>query len=581
MQDFNLVEEYVYLGVSAKFAYDLENQLPLSLRKIVFNRRLAEIQYNFRDKYLEFIDGFEKTNLNSKWWQSRLSGKNPWVSKFYLRFCQLQFINYYLIERQKNLQAKPLLIVVDDIAIYDSLIKIFRSLKMNVVTSTLDRNNSWRIKGLVRRTGGLFKYFLDKFKARKWFGKQKRVKARVIGTTFTDSRSYRGNVYADPFIGNIVKEIKEDVEGILFLPIIFDFKANDLGKIRKWIDGEGHSMQLPIQFVSYLQIIKIYVQNSFGRVKKVKNVSFEGIDVSELINEERREEWGDYNLQLPILEKASKRIQQLHNPDLLIIPFENQLWERTLIDAFKKVNSKAKLIGFQNAPAPLLSLRYFNSVEHKEEIPSPDIVVVNGAVSFENFQNNFGKNTKLIKSSSSRVNATTEGSHNEKNDLGSTKIMVACSISVNESIELISFVFKAMKNLREFEISIVPHPLAHFDYSALLEKMPSSNIQLAENAFVEVFDQASIVVFDSSTVGLQAIQHNKRAINVCHSHSIHVNPNEYDTKISKNVFEPKELLRIAKMDEFHEKSTNFQVADQYFGFGLGNKTREIILDNLK
>lgn len=580
---YDHVERYIYLGTNAKLAFYAERRLP-HIEKINFSRRLVEIQYRYREGYIDFIDRNEKESLISPWWQTRLSGKNPWISKFYLRYSQLVVLREILNEQKEALQQNPLLIITDDLAIYDCVKEIVDELGINLLKEYNARRNRIKLysklilRGLTRRTLILPKYFLEKLRARFWFGKKVEVaKSQVIGATFTDERSYRNQVYEDPFLGTAIENIRKDVSGITVFPIIFSFGLNRKKLLNEWCKKKGVRIGLPIQYVPFSKIFSLFLKSAVKSVVKAKAVKFNDIEVSHLINLERMEEWSDFNLQLPILSYSFSQIAISLNPSVLILPFENQIWERTVINSVKRELPDLTVIGFQNAPAPLLSLRYYNSKRFVEEVPLPDVVVANGKISFDNFRNNFSSKTRLIKSGSLRSVSVNSDYQRKSNPTSKKKIMVVCSIGNNESIELASFVYSAIKDHLDYDVVIVPHPLSTFDFDNYFRKLPSENIQVTKNGFAKEFEAADVVVYDSSTVGLQAIFHGKMAINICHSYNVHVNPNEYDREVTKYVYEASELIDILSNLDPVDMNKNRQVADDYFGFDLINKTKDIIM----
>lgn len=578
------IGQYMYLGANSLFAYQVEQQIT-SASKLEYNKSFVEIQYNYRDKYLNFVDGFEQKQLGDQWWKSRLSGKNPWISKFFLRFCLLKVAQLVILDLESEDRNEDFLIVVDDEAIYLSLQSLLEMSPLSWTGSDasakLKRNRKQARKtAWLRRILALPKYFMDKYLANKWFGKTElNDKVDIIGATFTDARSYRGGEYRDPFVGNILNEVKDKTSGIVLFPIIFDFKFNDRSLILNWTKKNNFHMFLPVQFVSYFKIVQLYFKAVFKSYKRATQVLFEGMDVSNLINTERREEWAEFQLQLPILSQAFQRIAKDYDPSVMIIPFENQLWERSVVKTLKRAKPEIKILGFQNAPASLLSIRYFNSFEIGNQVPLPDTVLANGQVSFENLEKNYPEKVELIKSSSIRANA--EKSIMHKFDSSKPKnVMIACSISVNESIELINFVVKACRGLEACDVSIVPHPLAKFNYKEFVKNLEIENVIITEKGYDYEFQQADVVVYDSSTVGLEALQKGKLVVNVCHTCSLYVNPNEYDEKVTRVAYKPGDLREILSNSLDYDQSGNEKIADAYFGFSIESKGVETILNSI-
>ena len=95
-------DKYIFLGKNPLLGYEIESILKNKIDSISYTKDLVEIQYEFRDDYIDFIDNNERLDFDKNWWNTRLSGKNPWISFTYFRFCQVLLIKKIKMKVQKE-----------------------------------------------------------------------------------------------------------------------------------------------------------------------------------------------------------------------------------------------------------------------------------------------------------------------------------------------------------------------------------------------------------------------------------------------------------------------------------------------
>ena len=205
---------------------------------------------------------------------------------------------------------------------------------------------------------------------------------------------------------------------------------------KKWISKNKYSVRFPIEDFS----LKFY-SKLFNFPKITSKVFFCGVNVAPLINYERYEEWCNFSLHNELISNLTKNISNSNHNKLIIYPFENQIWERYMLSEFYGSEKKNYIIGLQNAPSPKLSTRFFCSNKTKRNVPIPNSILTTGSISYENLIN-FWPKKLLRKFSSSRKLIK-----RIRNNIESKNIMVACSISYIEAIELIIFCANTFKNL--------------------------------------------------------------------------------------------------------------------------------------
>lgn len=577
-------DQYCFVGRSALLESKVDKILNENLNKIHFGKIMQSIQYKYRDNYLDYIDSVEEKSKKKYWWASWLSWKNPWISSFYIKVCQVLSIMKFISDLPQNISSRTLVLVEEE-SVFNSLDNLLEKKNISYESSsdklTLDLNRFFK-KGISKRLISPVKLLIRKirlsllFKDRIFKHVRKDTQKVFLVPTFIDSRSFREGGYMDPFMGKTLSSLKsERNELIVIIPIVKtnNFKKLELFKV--WLKDHGFYVLFPESNVSFSKYSIFSLQELFNRPGVSKFRNFEDVYVDEFILEERWEEWGHHSQSLLYwLSSTLKCFRKINIPIITIYPFENQAWERVLnkeISNFHKILS----IGVQNAPAPFLSTRFFFSSIKKKELPLPSYILANGEVSFEILSHEYSDHVKVLRTSTSR-NVTQKSEFFNQNN---NKIMVACSPGYHESTNLIYFVVQALAHVEGVEVVVVPHPLVSIDYTNYLTSFSGcSNIHVTGRGFKYEFDNSGVVIFDSSTVGLEAMLNHKRAIHVAHSSCMQVNPNEYDKEYTRTVFTPMELKECILANEIIDYTNAVNTSLKYFGLDNSRSVAQIIQD---
>jgi hypothetical protein len=528
---------YFFVGENPVLDFEIESLIGTNSNKFKYTKIFSKIQYKYVDKYIEFIDSFERERVGSNWWKSRLSGKNPWISKFYLRFCQVKLVEKILAE---NTKLDNIFIFIEEESVFDTLKVLLNNKSINFREKIFKNRVNAKLYfiGILKRIMSFFKYSAEYlFHKIISINNNNFYENSVYVFTFLDSRCFKEKKFIDPFLGNFINKINLD-KNISFIPVLVNTSIKNILTFKRWVKKNNHSFKfLPTLYNPLITIKKLIDDKPFFTNTKIK---FLGVSVNYLINKEILEEWSDFSLNNFFVQELSKKINYTLQKKLIIYPFENQIWERLMIrNMSNKFNNK--IYGIQNAPAPSLSTRFFVSKSNTYDFPLPDLIFVNGKLSYDIFCKYYEKNILKVSSHFRKINFSP---NLDKERIYKKNIFVACSISVNESLELILFVFKSLERKSNFVVNIYPHPLAKFDYSKFLLKLKVNNNFRIGNDYNSDMNNNGFLIFDSSTAGLEGLLNGLTPIFVSHKFSLNVNPSEFDLESTKTVYELDDLPKI-------------------------------------
>lgn len=545
------IDRYLFIGRNSLLHQNINFAMEGIMTEVNYKKLFSLTQYKYREKYFDFIDEFEKDSGNETWWASSLSGKNPWISNFYLRFCQVKVLDG-IIEDELNNGTQGVVFFIEEKTTFES-VKDYVEKKYNYKSYFYEKSDfdyiKLLIKGYARRAFSIAKYSYDYVWSSVVFFKNNlkniNLDKSIVVLTFIDSRCFSNNKYHDPFIGKFLDKI-ENKEHVIIVPVFNKSNFTQSRIFSSWLLRNKYSLILPQNQLSIFNHFNLIFKSFFKYPKLVSEIFFCGVDVKYLINKERLEEWSNFTLHNEFIISFTKKLIKIKGKKLVIYPFENQVWERLMLDNLKH-DSNVISFGVQNAPAPKLSTRYYFSKKYMSDLPLPTYMFVTGEISFNNLFKYYSDYCNVIKLSSSRrivsLNRDLEMNKSNKN------IFIACSISVNESIELISFVINSLRDIDDININILPHPLANYDYHKLLKVLKAPlNVKIKDN-FVSELNQSDLVIFDSSTVGLEALLNGIMPVHITHVSSLDVNPNEYDLVFTKVAYNKNDLVQALQNHE--------------------------------
>ncbi len=566
------IKEYCFLGKSAMLSYRLSKTLGKVKKKLPYAERLSRIQYDHKSDYLDFIDGIEKEGNQEAWWSSWLSWKCPWTTSFYLRLSQLLTITE-LVEEYKT-KGERLMILVEEQVLLESCKRHYandaevevaesdeRKSNLSIVKNGRRRRLMYPLTRLKRSTN-----FNKIFKDRVFSFKKTEDKKLILIPTFLDNRSFRSGVYKDPFIGKIIKDldVSRESEQVLIVPIMSIVPNDSLLKFKDWLVENGFYVLFLDQVVSFLDNVKFSISNSAFNNSSEREILYKGIDIGELIHEERRSEWASFQKGfLNQVRRLGEKLNKLDREITLIYPYENQSWERILNNELRS-KKNFKSFGIQNAPCPSLFTKFYFSKKLTSDLPLPDHLFTSGYISYNNLSEYYGDYTDVILSASPRPFGDYSSSDYERNP---RHVMVGCSASLEESIDLIIFVVEGLKDHSDYQVRIVPHPQRkNFNYKQLLLELETpDHIKITEDGYTAELQRAGHMIFDSSTVGLEAIRHNLNPIFIGHDNVLCVNPNEFDKEVTQYVYDMEELISAIENYKGYSKEKSQSLSEQYFG----------------
>lgn len=326
----------------------------------------------------------------------------------------------------------------------------------------------------------------------------------VIKTFIYDRSFSQDGTYRDAFFGSLPNFLKQKTPVLLFAVILGNYK-----KCLELIRTSQSQLIVPLEaFLLPIDILKAMVNVLFSFIKIKKPVYFFDHDVTDLINNELMRTGNGITFYQVLHYSSTKRFLQVFSTRTFLLTYENNPWERMCILALRKYAPLAKIIAYQHTVVHHSAANIFPSQYEKLHAPMPDKIFTVGKVSKDIIERYGDYEKGLVEPACGlRFESFFTTLRIKEKSQPIKRILVPLE-GVIEAYKLVNYVLRELKNERQYEICIRPHPaldlgrlMCYFEdsLSALPQVRISSNTSSREDV-----EWADVVVYWGSTVALEA-----------------------------------------------------------------------------
>lgn len=281
--------------------------------------------------------------------------------------------------------------------------------------------------------------------------------------------------------------------------------------------------------------------------------TFRGLDVSDLVREElaanaRSSRLFSDRWYYWCAKAALRRL----SPAKLIYPFENRAWERMLALAFRE--KSVPVVGYQHASMTPNHVNYILGEGELEILPLPDLIVTMGEVTRQRLLERGRFPASRVVAGCALRQAPAPAPRAGR--CPAKKVLLTLATSVEEYRAALS----VMEKVTGAEIVARPHPEFSIEKTTLRVE-PSWTLEQA-------FDWADVVVYASSTLGLEAVRRGIPAVYLELSDFLSMDPMEGFDDLKWKARTPEQLSsvlsEIASADLEARRAKARAYADRYF-----------------
>ena len=225
------------------------------------------------------------------------------------------------------------------------------------------------------------------------------------------------------------------------------------------------------------------------------------------------------------------------------MPYENRSWEKMLLKGFTQDGNPVNTVGYHHAALSPAHTNMFLGKDEAEVLPLPNKIVMTGEITKAILEKNGNYPEHMLEVGCSLRRGRDVGTTHLRNKAGKiTNVLVALARSDDEYIDTLNFLDEALSGDASYQIGIRPHPDVSLDRS--LAQLPDLRLRFERmGASLESnFDWADVVVYVSSTVGLQAVSIGLPAVSIDLGKFTSYDPAPEDCPLKWSVSDPDQLV---------------------------------------
>ena len=564
---------WAYFGEDVSKAISIDEMIRDKGQRLEIAGLLQETARSLRQPYIDYIGELSLKKKSLTWWAGRLSEKNPYVSKTFLHACYIKVC----IDILKEYPDESLVLFVEKEVVRRGILENLPVGKLVKSVGESAREALEDLKKFVLYRGWFLLNNLYRIAiSRHVYNMQKRIKSREPLTlihTFVDRRSFdEKGAYHESYFGKLPDYLRKSGKNTAIIPYIWGTVP-----YRKTIDNMAKSEQVflvPHAFISVLDIFRVFF-STLSKPKKAAFAKFENTDISEIINEDLKDDWVGMRMASDLLfYYLIKRLNgQRVSIDTVIHTYENHTWEKVLRVALREFYPSAYLIGYQHSTFSMMHLNSFFSKRESNIVPLPDRIVTSGQHDWDVFIRSGYPAERIVRGGAIRYAHLFESKMNVKRLKGERPVvLVTPSISRFEAVELIWKVFRAFEHRSEFKVVIKCHPMMPWEkISGDLKIRFPEHFVISNRPISELLKESDALLYMGSTTCIEAMAAGVPAVHVESDFSIDLDPLDFSPEARPCARNPGEVVgcvdEAIAMDEEElsakRKSWNRIVSDSF------------------
>jgi hypothetical protein len=473
----------------------------------------------FRHSYVEFMGNLNKANHSARWWPMLFTSKNPDATTL----CR-NTAEFLLIVDLLHCDSKPLLVITDNSELVDQARAFARTENLEA-TFLVTSPGTMRKLLKVHTPGGAlraaFRTFLVWLLCRKYRLRRSANDAHLVIASLTYPRSFPVlNGYRDPYFGALVDHVASSSGNAMVLALLVDQPFQQLKQLR---DLEFGIPVVPLE--SYLTLRDLVSCTLWALLaslwpRKLKGLlEINGVDVGCLVKGAFKDgrHSGEFFLNLRVFYATRWLVRQ--TPVVrCIYPFENRPWEKMLLLGMNSASTETQLAGYQHASLTKAHTNFMMGDQEAQITPLPQTILTTGEVATTWLKKETNLPPEIFKTASALRQGNSTALKEKNRSPDQTRAFVALATSLEEYVGALSFLEKAFAGTSKYQVRIRPHPeLASSLLESALTIAPLTGPPFyseSTGSLTDDLDWADVVLYVSSTVGMEAISVGIPAVNI-------------------------------------------------------------------
>jgi surface carbohydrate biosynthesis protein (TIGR04326 family) len=463
----------------------------------------------FRSRYIQFMAALNRQNGSLKWWGLPPSSKEPNAGNLYWDLAAFLLIVDVVRDGYRQL------LVVADSAQLVAQVKAWAKEEGISAVGSLKQPNRWQswlkwytpapaAKAFLSTSG---RWLLSRRCANRCTSRE----THVVLVSLSYPSSFEGGRYRDAYFGPLVDYLEKSNVKALVAALVRGPFLPQLSKIKN-LDREVPV--IPIEgFLTFFDLLRSlgYGLWRFAAGIKIKgNLQIEGVDVGILVRRSFTEACRSAS---PFMYfwfyRAGIRIGQATPVDRLIYPYENRSWEKMLVLGARRSCPHIRLVGYQHAAITASHLHFFFGPEEAAVTPLPDVVLTTGPFVRDWLEKEGGYPAGVLAEGCGLRNIAPEMTNTKTPSARRPeRLLVALGHpQLEDYAKTLMILREAMQRDSGWDVVIRPHPRNPQSAAEAIRASVFAGTSLpplSTGPLKEEMERAGVVVYSSSTVGLEA-----------------------------------------------------------------------------
>ena len=559
--------KFLYLGDSQKSAeFRSYLQSRPNSQELPAASLIRDTSEPFREQYIDFIGQLNRNNGSLHWWAMTFPDKNPSAEDL-----PRSALFYSLVTSLVIANEDPLVVVTDDGNLIAQLGEWANQNEITLV-STYRANDSLqaRLKTWtpIAVLSAAFKTFIYWLMVRNMRPTGGAIPIDLAIVTPTHPRCFDSeNRFHDAYFAPLIERLDGSETTSMLMPLVHERPFDQFTKLRKVISPLPI---LPLEaFFSLGSIVACALASLkafYMPVKVLGPVEMNGLDMTCLVKRTIRQERhsGRFFMTLRAF-YAGRRFGQIVRPSRCIYAFGNLAWEKSFISGVRAESPDTRFAAFIHASVTPRHMNLLFSKDEASVTPLPDEVITTGEV-VEELLSKHGNYPDGVLRAACALRQGTEKVVEPKCPPEVIKtVLVAMATSTDEYVKTLSFLDQAYSDSDDYKIVVRPHPIIPMDDALAAVKLSRDDFYSVDSgSLTESFEKSDVVLYASSTVGMEAVSKGIPAIYMDLGNVLNSDPMSMWDELKWTVSDPKELVPTIRSidalpeEEFRERQRKGQ-----------------------
>lgn len=473
-------------------------------RGALFGKRRDE----FRRQYIEFMGTVNVANQSTFWWAMPFTTKNPLATSL----CRDTF-NVLLIADLVSENERPLVVITDSVHLAAQVREWGAREGVHVIDRVRPSRRGWR--SVLRRISAAIFALAVVRTLRLWFRVRQYAppptdRPAVAVTTLIHAHSFAPDGgYRDAYFGSLVDFLAERETGAFIFAIILEQRGERLvPRIRTL---KSSLPVVPVESCLGVGDLARCIGHALFRFLRPYQLAgpteIGGRDVRCLLERAIREACRSGMLLTNLkLYYCGRTLAQRVPLSRCLYPYENRAFEKMLVTGVREASPTTRLIGYNHASITLSHTNFILGSQEAQVIPLPDRILTLGPVirDWLEAEGQYPPGIFQPACALRQSRPTVRPPRSRRRPI--RDVLVPLATSLDEYVSTLLFLDAGFRNASEYRIRIRPHPTIRLEDALRVAPVVRQDFFTEDRAsLAESLEQADVVLYASSTVGLEAV----------------------------------------------------------------------------